>query len=228
MISFWQRILSGKRAGNLPIDPRTLSMPDWEFVRQESRAAYWRDTAGDVVSLTLSPRAHAFPPLSDVRKLQDHCRNVAESQGAGLIEVASTAGAEGACVTYIYKRLNIPAFTFFSVAATPLATGLWIWMIIAYERGTTGVREAVVTSQLFESGQLTLESYEASWAQDPYDALYQGVDRRTLRYRSDAADYDEDFPNHPLSKVRRELRRLTGIPLCADAAAKQIVGREPR
>jgi hypothetical protein len=62
-------------------------------------------------------------------------------------------------------------------------------------------------------GELTLEGYESSWAQDPYDPTYCGVDRSTLRYLSDDEMYDAKFPDHPLSKVRRELNRLLTVSL---------------
>jgi hypothetical protein len=86
-----------------------------------------------------------------------------------------------------------------------------VWTLVAGEQGTTGVREAVVTAQLFEEGALTLESYQLSWAQDPYDSHYRAlgrVDFRTLRYRSDDARFDAQFPNHPLSRIRSGLRTI--------------------
>ena len=69
----------------------------------------------------------------------------------------------------------------------------------------TGVREAIVTVELMETGQLTVESYESSWARDPYDPSYRGVDRSVLRFVSDDDCYDDRIPDHPLSKVRRVL-----------------------
>ena len=42
-------------------------------------------------------------------------------------------------------------------------------------------------------GTLTMESYEASWAKDPYDPNYSGVERSTLRYMSDGPEYDAEF-----------------------------------
>jgi hypothetical protein len=194
-------------------------MPSWQLVGRKAFAAHWRDASGDVVSLTLAPVERTLLTMADTRNLHIYCRSIAESQGAGLVEVAPTVGTDGPCLTYIYKRLRIPAFTFFGVAAIPIPNGTWLWMIVAYERGVTGVREAVVTASLVEAGKLTLESYERSWAQDPYDPSYRGVDRSTLRYLSDAEEYDGEFPNHPLTKVRRELRRLITIPLSPNTAA---------
>ncbi len=217
-MSWWQRLVRGRQAATMPIDPGRLPMSGWELVRREPLAAYWRDATGDAVSLTLSS-LEALPALSDTTQLRHYCRRMAEGQNSGLVEVTCTAGINGPSVTYIYKRLKIPAFTFFGIVATPIAYGTWIWTMVAYERGVTGQREAVVTTRLIQTGQLTLESYEGSWARDPYDPLYLGVDRRTLRYLSDAEEYDDEFPAHPLTKVRRELRRLLAVPLSPGTAA---------
>jgi hypothetical protein len=218
-MSWWQRFTRGARRARLSIDPAQLPMPGWELVRREPAAAYWRDAMGDVASLTLGSGDPGMPPLSDRTALQRYCRHIAERQGAGLVEVVTAVGAEGPSLTYIYKRLRKPAFTVFGVVTTPMTQGSWTWMVIAAERGSTGVREAVITAKLLEAGQLTLESYKASWAQDPYEPAYSGVERSTLRYLSDAEEYDAEFPDHPLTKVRRELRRLLGIHLAPITAA---------
>jgi hypothetical protein len=83
-----------------------------------------------------------------------------------------------------------------------------IWTIVAVERGTSGLREAVVTGTLWKAGKLTLEDYERYWAQDPYEPTYQGVDRIVLRFLSDDKQYDAQFPQHALSKVRRVMAAL--------------------
>jgi hypothetical protein len=57
---------------------------------------------------------------------------------------------------------------------------------------------------------LTLREYEQSWARDPYDPDYKGVDRTVLASISDAETYDDQFPMHPLSKIRRTLTELPG------------------
>jgi hypothetical protein len=97
---------------------------------------------------------------------------------------------------------------------------------VAGEHGTTGIREAVITAGLMEEGKLTVESYKASWAQDPYDSTYCGVDRSTLRYMSDDETYDPQFPQHPLSKVRRELHRLARVEIDSAFAGAMDKGKE--
>jgi hypothetical protein len=92
-----------------------------------------------------------------------------------------------------------------------------VWTAVDGERGTTRVREAVVTSQLFEAGLLAIDSYQRSWAQDPYDADYARVDGRLLRYMSDDEQYDAQFPQHPRSHGRHLLKkRLTEASLDGD------------
>jgi hypothetical protein len=78
------------------------------------------------------------------------------------------------------------------------------------EHGTTGVREAVVTAELMGAGRLSLADYRERWAGDPYDPGYAGVDRSVLRSLSDDESYDGQFPDHPLSRIRKVLADLPG------------------
>jgi hypothetical protein len=212
-MAWWSRIRFRAARDNALFDPDMLPMPDWSIFARDSSSAAWRDQSGDVITLTFTARRLLPDNLADDTAMQEHCRSVAEGQRAGLVEVAVASGAEGPCLTYIYKRLDKPAFKFFGVVTAPVRHGTWVWMIVAGERGTTGMREAVVTTRLLDDGTLTMESYEASWAKDPYDPNYSGVERSTLRYMSDGPEYDAEFPHHPLSKVRRELGRLIGIQI---------------
>lgn len=193
------------------VDSARIPMPGWEFLQQTDDSATWRDAEGDVISLNLQPPDQLFPDVGDEGAVRGYARIMTEGQRAGLIEAAVSRSDDEKRMTYVYKKLEKPAFKFYGVIVMPFSKGTWIWMVFAPERGTTGVREALITERLFNSGQLTIESYKATWAKDPYDPGYRGVPRETLRYRSDAEEFDADFPNHPLSKVRRELRRLLAI-----------------
>jgi hypothetical protein len=129
----------------------------------------------------------------------------------------------------IYKRLDMPAFVFTGMLiVAPASKTSTVWTIVARERGMTGVREAAITAMLVNEGKLTPESYETSWAQDPYDPTYAGVDRSTLRYLSDDESYDLQFPQHPLTKVRRQLKQLLAVKvLQAEPSAAADGGRDP-
>ena len=107
------------------------------------------------------------------------------------------------------QRARKPAFVFTGMVWAPHEDGWLLWTIVDGEHGVTGTREAQITAELFNSGALTIEKYESTWARDPYYAEYDGVDRSTLRYMSDDEQYDERFPTHPLTHVRRVLNAIT-------------------
>ena len=91
----------------------------------------------------------------------------------------------------------------------PDGLSLHVWTIAAAERGTRiGVRESAVSTELLNDCKLSLADYDVSWAQDPYEPAYAAVDRTALRCLADDERYDQRFPDHPLSKVRRMLRLL--------------------
>jgi hypothetical protein len=83
-----------------------------------------------------------------------------------------------------------------------------MWTVIATERGLTGVREAVVAATLMRDGKLLPREYQQRWGNDPYDAASRDADPSLLRFMSDDESYDQEFPQHPLSKVRRMLATL--------------------
>jgi tetratricopeptide (TPR) repeat protein len=110
----------------------------------------------------------------------------------------------------------------------PLESGAFLIDVRSLEHGTTGVREAVVTSHLAQLGALQFDadtqtacikgwkpsgaSAEAGgstsiggWFQDPYDPDWTGP---ALYAVSDDERLDSVFPTHPLSRARHILERV--------------------
>ena len=168
----------------------------------------WRNDQGDFVSLVLKHESLGLSQLSDEVALRDISRAIAQSRGGGLIEVGMHTGAVGPTAFLIYKRLLMPAYAFTGMLFVPGLQPSQVWTVVAHEHGITGLREAIITAELFDEGKLRIEDYERTWAKDPYDPGYSAVDRRVLRFVSDDESYDERFPDHPLSKVRRILAAL--------------------
>jgi hypothetical protein len=184
-----------------------LEWPGWSEQPREGDSRVWTNGEGDLLTLTLPP-TFEVPPFSDERSLQTWCRSLAAACGAGLIEVATVGGPLGETAAVVQKTLDGAAYVVAGFLIVPSQGQLW--RIVSWERGITGQREFAVTEALVKSGRLTLEDYKSSWARDPYDPLYEGVDRSVLRFQSDDACYDRWFPDHPLSKVRRFLSDLPG------------------
>ena len=196
----------GKPSSPERLRGESLAVQGWSEEAPSGGMRVWRNSQGDVLSLATSDGPIGLPTLSDEVAVQRWCRSLAESRAAGLIEVRVTSGALGTTVGLIYKRLEKPAYIFTGMLLVP--SQAHVWTVVAGERGTTGVREAVVTTELMSAGKLTIQSYESSWARDPYDTSYRGADRSVLRFVSDDESYDERFPEHPLSKIRRVLAML--------------------
>ena len=188
-------------------------MPGWKVVERRERMTVWQDVDGDALGLTRDG-TFGLPQLSEENVVRAHCRAIAEAARSGLVEAAVVSGADGPAVMFVYKRLDMMAFVFTGMlVVAPTSMRSSMWTLVARERGTTGVREAVISAELISQRKLDLESYRTSWARDPYDPTYDGVDRSTLRYLSDDENYDPRFPHHPLSKVRRVLRKLLAVKL---------------
>jgi hypothetical protein len=207
-MSWWRRLWQRPSSPSQRQRLFTLMMPGWIENKPSDNLRIWRDSDGDVLSLATPEASLDLPPLDDSARLQRWCRALAEGRGAGLIEVSAGTGTLGPTVSLIYKRLQLPAYIFTGMLVVPGDDISCVWTIVSGERGTTGVREAVITAQLMNAGRMTVEEYKRSWARDPYDPTYAGVDRRVLRFVSDDKNYDAQFPDHPLSRVRRVLATL--------------------
>jgi hypothetical protein len=206
-MAWWQRLWRTPSSPSLAEKLRVvnLTMDGWTEDSPNGDLRVWRNAQGDVLSLAIPDGSLELPSLSDTVGLQQCCRALAESRRAGLIEVVVGTGELGTTVSLIYKRLEMPAYIFTGMLLVFSDEVSQVWTVVSGERGTTGVREAIVTTELMSAGRLTIEDYRRSWAQDPYDANFSGVDRSVLRFVSDDESYDERFPEHPLSKVRRVL-----------------------
>ncbi len=181
-----------------------LALEGWSETRRSGAMRVWKNGQGDVLTLATADSA---PRWSDEEALRQWGRDFAESRQSGLIEVNSLDYPSGA-MSVVSKKAEGMGFVFSGMLIIPEEPISQIWTIMSGERGLTGVREAIITTELLKSGELTIDSYRESRARDPYDSSYEGVDRKVLRFISDDRAYDGRFPDHPLSKVRRVLSQL--------------------
>lgn len=184
-----------------------MTVPGWHEDAPSSAMRTWHHPHGGVLSLAVANR-NAIPPLSRLDLLRNAFRRVAEAGGGALIEANVIEAPYGASARMIYKRRQGMAFAFTGMLLLPVDDQWLVCTVVDAEQGTTGVREAVVTAELLEAGDLTVQTYQESWAQDPYDPTYCAIDRGLLRYLSDDERFDVQFPAHPLSKVRGTLNAL--------------------
>ena len=182
-----------------------LAVPWGPEIERSERRIVWIDASGVPLSADLLNGSLGLPVPTDKPAVRKYCRKIAKGNGGAIVSVDAVSIAEVPATQLIYKREKLPAYAYTGMLFLQLDAFGYVIVIAAEEQGTTGVREAVVTSRLFEEGKLTLETYESGWFRDPYDPGYKG---RILRSLSDNERYDSSFPDHPLSKIRRSLEHL--------------------
>ena len=183
-----------------------LAMP---VVERKPNRTVWRNPDGYIVSVDLV--SMQWPNPWTPRTAQEWFRQMAEDHKGGLVEAELREWRSGQLIEGIYKYPEGSGFRFTGMMIMPLECASLIWTVVDGEHGTTGVREAVVATEMLKEGELTLEEYAKSWAQDPYDPDYRAqgrVEIGALRYLSDDAFYDSQFPDHPLSRVRAGFRKI--------------------
>jgi hypothetical protein len=206
-MKFFPRFFS--KAPDVSEEPTAQSLHfDLSGWREEKRSAenmVWMNECGEVLSVNVV-EGPFYWPLSDRKALIDEVRELAKSRGGAIIsaDVVTVAGVPA--VKLIYKREQRPAYIYSGMLFFPFnQVYFFVLMIVFGEHGTTGVREAVVTSQLLNEGKITTKTYPQLWFRDPYDPEYKDV---VLCSLSDDEKYDDAFPDHPLSRMRKKLLDL--------------------
>jgi hypothetical protein len=183
-----------------------LTLPGWsEDPPREEDARLWLNSYKETLGLQIHAHPHPCFERGDELEVRGWARNFAQSQRAGLIEVRIVDRE----FRLIFKELGKTAYYYTGMLFT-CVKGVWlVWITVARELGTIGVRERAVTAILMKEGKLSSDERELQGGQDPYEPAYHGVDPSVLRFVSDDESYDQQFPQHPLSKVRRILATLS-------------------
>jgi len=182
-------------------------MPGWIEEPPTGKMRTWTSPHGSVLSVDDFGSGDWL--YASESELQEAVCRLAASRAGGLIEVRRVPCGERSAVRLIYKRLQNTAYVFTGMFIASMGGATLIWTIVDGERGVTGVREAIVGAEMWNSGTMkTIEDFERLWPQDPYDMLSFGADRSVRRFISDSEEYDPRFPDHPLTRVRRFLDEL--------------------
>ena len=128
-------------------------------------------------------------------------RSLAENQA--LIEVNSGCDKDG--VKYVYSIIKTlqeqQVVQYFARVNIKTATDYFEANAFFDETGTTGFRDATV----YEYVKRQYPEDEIQWMKDPYDDTFQ---QPYLMNISELEQFDEMFPDHPLSQARRFIRLL--------------------
>lgn len=184
----------------------------WLALPMEANASeqHWHDGHG--VSLVLNHIGfdHAlYPLLGDETAVRTYYRDQFALQSMGIVEcdVLEKTGTKFVKTLGKLIRKGKPAFYIASIAI-PLLDQSFVFSLHAQEGKLTGFRDTTILNRLLSNGQVEFDPQTKqlkAWAQDPYFPDYQGP---CLRNLSEDKHYDQEFPDHPLSKVRSRINEL--------------------
>ena len=180
------------------------------------------DNAVCLVVLQPSPPEEAMPfdnPQIVIDGIHE-CMN--EEQGLIEVEAGGEAGSR-----YIYsivktlKNPDMPEGVQYTLTLDKECAGDIVHVQGSFdEQGTTGLRDTVVFQML--ASENGFDETKAVWTEDPYDPFFN---RGLLMNKSELYDYDDMFPNHPLSMARRFVGALNNAIFTISLAEETALAR---
>jgi hypothetical protein len=198
---------------SIHLDAVGLQLLEKEVVRdRNARMRAWSSGEGDGVALFFfSVPPDLAAPLTDL----DGLRRDFRSKVPALLELERVRIEGCDFMRTIFKQPQQPhGMAYVGTLLLPFRDCSWVVKAQCEERGITGVREAVILDRRISD--LKLPGIEG-WQADRYDPSFRAPLQRNL---AEAEEYDAEFPDHPLSRLRRLLQRLVdGIRLEDDVRA---------
>ncbi len=197
------------------IERISFNTSGWHEHERSEQWVVWGN-AGDILSLAVLPPVwKTFKPMEREYWLDD-ARQMARP--GGIVSVDSCRAAAHPAIEIIYKREEGLGYRYTGIVVVDFRTYWCQVTVVCGEGGTTGIREAVLTARLLDEGAIKIRKhpfyvrpfkrssgYIEGWFTDPYDPKYKG---KVLCSVSDNAKYDEEFPVHPLSRLRSTLKMV--------------------
>jgi len=184
----------------------------------------WQAPSGDGVGIYFFP----IPPdiLADINSSESlsvfYGKMIAEAKNITGISIGSMEIDGCKFVKMIIKVPQQPfGMTYIGSLTLPFKNFSIVVKMQCAERGTTGMRESFVVDKLMGKGEIKIDK----------SGKFEGWETSSISSRSEvwkinraeAVEYDEQFPNHPLSILRRTFGQIEKTIKVSDD-----VKREPK
>ncbi|MDN2487174.1 hypothetical protein MML63_16205 [Kosakonia sacchari] len=190
-----------------------LNIAGWQLYESHDTSMAWSTPEQSAVRLQLHAPVQWPFALHDIAAAKHYWQQETAKIGGALLELTALTiqGVAALQGTFKYRDPTPGSLGMYFVAIIwlPVKHGLFQINAEAVEKGNTGFREAVVMDLQLKQGNIP-PVYDEPEFIDSADALFAKLRESELRcLPSDDRQYDEMFPEHPLSQVRRT------IALCA-------------
>jgi hypothetical protein len=177
------------------------------------KRANWQTVACDEMKLLVTEMPVPFPAGSGLDQVREFFRHVVTRREGALISCDPVQAWDPPLFRTVYKYPTGRGYavTFEASLALPLGNVCLELLITASEDSVTGVREALVmrdlmkTAGISEREQLARNEIPIQWK---FERYHPGTRGSWAYVISDDEQYDAAYPRHPLTRVRRWLRRI--------------------
>lgn len=194
-------------------DSITFDTEKFRYHGEEDDARIWV-TEADFIFLHYFP----IPPdinasLKNIDDIRVRYRELTLKGSSAIIEV-DTITIDGCdAVRTILKTPKEPhGVIYVGTITLPFRDFSYVIRIQSEEFGITGLRESEILNEFLATGEVSLDIKPGEefgeitgWSADPYDpTIYMPYQRN----RAEAEEYDERFPDNPLTRVRSLLKHI--------------------
>jgi len=186
---------------------RSSAAPDWvglggdalSYEGDSSGDRVWRFADGDAVGIFFFRAKPDLPQTREMDRFISEYGRRAQTHGASLLE-CRILELELEGLRMLRTIVKVPqephGMTYVGSFTLPFAHCSYVVKVQCEERGTTGLREAVLLAEGLRSNSVSIDSEsEIPIAGD---------------WNPDSAEFDERFPQHPISRLRKHLEEIPG------------------
>ena len=142
-------------------------------------------------------------------ELQNNYRKIAYESGGAIIEVKKVKlGSFDTIKTIIKFKMKSAGICYIGSYTIPFKNFSYVVKMQCIEQGATGMRDAILLEMMIRNGKVQLGEEGGimkGWMRDPYDDSIQLPFMMNL---SESEEFDNMFPKHPLSRMRKYLKEI--------------------
>lgn len=157
----------------------------------------WRFADGDAVGIFFFRAKPDLPQTREMDRFISEYGGRAQAGGARLVECSIMELRGLPMLRTIAKVPQKPhGMTYLGSFTLPFAHSSYVITVQCEERGMTGGREAVLLAEGLRSKSVTIDPE----SETPIAGYWN----------PDSAEFDERFPQHPISRLRKHLQEIPG------------------
>jgi hypothetical protein len=191
------------------LDSITFDTTGFTLQGDRNGVRVWHTPSGDGLGLYYYP----VPPdiyvnAKSIDGIREFYRKAARVARSAIVEVERLPLDPCTVIRTIIKVPQQSSGTTYVGSLTmPFRDFSYVLKIQCPETGITGTRDSTVLNALLQTNNVSIgkNGQLQGWMEDPYDP---SIAAPLARNKSEAEEYDLQFPSHPLTRLRRSLNHV--------------------